>query len=494
MMSSSKEDAQFRAYKDDSRIPCQYGVKCYQKNPQHHNKYKHPPKRETAKQQVKNRTGTKRKQSVKNVGNKTKAQSESPERKLQKTSERFERNLHTLSPSPTRSDDSKSSKEDEDENSDVEETEASNNDNKASDVEKIEASNNDNKNSDVEKTEASNDDITPKEIKKSPSPIECKTTESVSMSDVDTRKAILDLFLVEMPKDFFQFYDFCKGISKGDPLSACKSVRLKLVGPYDVLENKIKYSESKGDRDRFLTHWRYYYDPPEFQTIIRCDDKEGLHFGYWRDDVTEKLVFVAKNRANVNCVFEAVAENIFGAVDAYLQDKAKSANPFEKTAITRLQSQLKNFAKQHDITLERNTVNMKSREKQVVARTFYKIGIVVPYNKKTQLGYRDLAASDSDLQKILKQVEEAGTPEERKAPLAKLDEVVRLATIAADECDFGTCLELGHDLFSNGSVHVQSRGLQMLSIAYTHLQRPQLLKILEAHLKNRKKGCELSAL
>jgi len=92
----------------------------------------------------------------------------------------------------------------------------------------------------------------------------------------------------------------------------------------------------------------------------------------------------------------------------------------------------------------------------------------------------------------LKQIEEAVTPEDRKMPIVKLDEIVRLATIAADECDFGTCLELGHDLFSNGGIHVQTRALEMLSIAYTHLKRPQLLKILEAHLKNRKKDCELS--
>jgi len=61
----------------------------------------------------------------------------------------------------------------------------------------------------------------------------------------------------------------------------------------------------------------------------------------------------------------------------------------------RLHSQLKNFAKQHDITLEKNTANMRARERQVVARTFHKVGIVVPYDKKTQLGYRDLAATDS---------------------------------------------------------------------------------------------------
>lgn len=30
---------------DDTRLPCKYGQKCYQKNPLHHQKYKHPPKR-----------------------------------------------------------------------------------------------------------------------------------------------------------------------------------------------------------------------------------------------------------------------------------------------------------------------------------------------------------------------------------------------------------------------------------------------------------------
>lgn len=98
------------------------------------------------------------------------------------------------------------------------------------------------------------------------------------------------------------------------------------------------------------------------------------------------------------------------------------------------------------------------------------------------------------MQKILKQLKEAATLDERKTMIMKLDEIIRLATIAADECDFGTCLELGHDLFSDGGIHVQSRAVQMLSIAYTHLQRPQLLRILNAHLKDRKKDCELSVI
>lgn len=461
MSSDNDKDAQLQAYKDDPRIPCQYGVKCYQKNPQHHSKYKHPPKREKVEKKTEKLIiGEKRKHPINDDG---KARSESPQKKLQKTRESSERNLHNLSPSPERTD--------------------AVIDNTGDDKEKFN-----------EKPETSSKEISSNGCD-SLNSTEHKhnAAEETSMS-TDAERIIVDLFLVEMPKDFFQFYQFCKSISKDNPLSACKAVRLKLVGPYDALDGKIKVPSSEDDKEKYLTHWRYYYDPPEFQTVVKCDDKEGLHFGYWRDDAVEKPVFVAKNRANVNGIFEPAAENIFGAVDAYLQNKAKSANPFEKTSIMRLHSQLKNFAKQHDITLEKNTADMRARERRVVARTFHKAGIVVPYDKKTQLGYRDLAATDNDLQKILKQIEEAGSPEERKVPIAKLDEIVRLATIAADECDFGTCLELGHDLFTNGGIHVQTRALQMLSIAYTHLKRPQLLKILEAHLKNRKKDCELSVI
>lgn len=33
----------FFAYQKDSRTPCKYGRKCFQKNKEHLDKYKHPP-------------------------------------------------------------------------------------------------------------------------------------------------------------------------------------------------------------------------------------------------------------------------------------------------------------------------------------------------------------------------------------------------------------------------------------------------------------------
>ena len=126
----------------------------------------------------------------------------------------------------------------------------------------------------------------------------------------------------------------------------------------------------------------------------------------------------------------------------HFEEKLKLATPFEKTPIAQLRQKLKNFAKERNITLEKRAPNMQAREKETVARTFHKAALWCRTIRKTQLGYRNLAVSNSELQKVLKQIEDAPVPEMRKMPMSKLDEVIRLATIAADECDFGTVLRV----------------------------------------------------
>lgn len=68
-----------------------------------------------------------------------------------------------------------------------------------------------------------------------------------------------------MPEDFYQFYELCKEILPADPSAAFKAANLLLVGPYDVLNGKLTDSESKFEDKQYLRHWRYFYDPPEFQ-------------------------------------------------------------------------------------------------------------------------------------------------------------------------------------------------------------------------------------
>ena len=78
------------------------------------------------------------------------------------------------------------------------------------------------------------------------------------------REVIPYLFLLEMPEDFFHLYEFCENICKGDPLNALKDLNLQLIGPYDVFREEFINGKVE-NKEALLRHWRYYYDPPEFQ-------------------------------------------------------------------------------------------------------------------------------------------------------------------------------------------------------------------------------------
>lgn len=124
---------------------------------------------------------------------------------------------------------------------------------------------------------------------------------------------IREKFLVEMPDDFYRFWDFCKSQCKNEqkPATVFEKFGLELVGPFDVVAGKFDEADLFEPGD-YLRHWRYFYDPPEFQTIFR-KDKTGIHYGYWRD-MPDKNCLIARNDATKNCEFDFVADNIFAAV------------------------------------------------------------------------------------------------------------------------------------------------------------------------------------
>lgn len=74
----------------------------------------------------------------------------------------------------------------------------------------------------------------------------------------------------------------------------------------------------------------------------------------------------------------------------------KSANVFEKGRIARILKMLTTYARDHKIDTDKKSNEMRARERNVVTNTFHGAGIVVPYDKKTQVGYRPLAATDSN--------------------------------------------------------------------------------------------------
>lgn len=78
-------------------------------------------------------------------------------------------------------------------------------------------------------------------------------------------------FLVKMPDDFFELWSFCETESKNGskPENLFNKFYLSLVGPFDVLAKKFHNIDPFEPGD-YLRHWRFYYDPPEFQVRLFC--------------------------------------------------------------------------------------------------------------------------------------------------------------------------------------------------------------------------------
>ncbi|XP_022084497.1 histone PARylation factor 1-like isoform X2 [Acanthaster planci] len=333
-----------------------------------------------------------------------------------------------------------------------------------------------------EKTECNEEDI------EKESSQECTDyAQPATPSDLDPREEIKWKFKMEMPEDFYDFWEFCQSLNKKNPKDALKdTLGLQLVGPYDVLAGNLKKTP-QSKRSSYCLHWRYYYDPPEFQTIVRGDDETQHHLGYFRDEPKELPVFVAANSAKKSCSISAQGGNIFAAVKLHMDKLCKATkDKAEQSKIQSLQKPLTDWAKKCGHSLDSKSQAMKDREKKVVAKTFHGTGIVVPIDAN-EVGYRELPETDANLKRIFKKIADSKNEDERNKNFEPLDEIINFVQFANDECDYGEGYELGIDLFMYGSPVLHGTIRNVLPLAYTLLRREEFGKILESHLEDRRK-------
>jgi hypothetical protein len=210
-----------------------------------------------------------------------------------------------------------------------------------------------------------------------------ETNESENLENIEA--LIYDHNKMKMPDDFYDFLDFCKSLDSKDPKNALKEIiNLELVGIYDLILNNTKAD--------YKLYYRYFYDPPEFQTVLKGDDETLLHFGYFRDNPNELPDFVAVNEAKIDCKILPKGENIFSAVNWYIDDLLKKKKNEKKlNDLKDLKKNLTNWCEKskHDWPLQIKTAKLKARDKRVNCKTFHEAGICVEVDSRG-FGYREV--------------------------------------------------------------------------------------------------------
>nr|XP_048703644.1 histone PARylation factor 1 isoform X1 [Caretta caretta] len=338
---------------------------------------------------------------------------------------------------------------------------------------------------------------------------QCEKTKEVkkrrsNQADVpdQLRQEVESCYQLRMPEDFYQFWKFCEELKPDKPSEALiSSIGLQLVGPYDILAGKHK--KTKSADLNFNLHWRFFYDPPEFQTIITGDSKTQYHMGYFRDVPDELPAWVGANEAKKSCVISQIGDNVFAAVKLFLSKKLKEVTDKKKSGILKdLDENLTRTAKELGYSLEQKTMKMKQRDKkcfridslrtcsmifpgtEVVTKTFHGAGLVVPVDKN-DVGYRELPETNANLKRICKAIVDAPSDDQRLKAFAPIQEMITFVQFANDECDYGMGYELGMDLFCYGSHYFHKVVGQLLPLAYNLLRRNLFAEIVESHLANR---------
>lgn len=274
----------------------------------------------------------------------------------------------------------------------------------------------------------------------------------------------------------------------GNPLKVLECLNVSLVGPFEYLRGDL---DSLSD-EQLLTHYRYYFDLPEFQTImVQREDADHIHYGYWRDDPEKNPVGICKSKggrvvlesAGKNTKWiEAVACNLFDFTKERIE-QIRCHHPEPKTVST-LSEAVDAFVDKHGIETTQmgdEGCPFKRRSRGIVTPTFHRFGLVV--KMENDIGYRPIGYSNVQLKRILKRMN-ADKQHKRKVNAEEMEVVLTNVCLADDEGDPGMGYELGIDFFYSYPMFAK-KAQRLLSNAYRLTDRDGFIPILKAHLKTR---------
>ncbi|KAJ9454567.1 UPF0609 protein [Diplonema papillatum] len=261
----------------------------------------------------------------------------------------------------------------------------------------------------------------------------------------------------------------CEEKSK-DPLTAFDSLGVRLVGPFEFLHGKLDSASV-----HLHMQWRFKFDPPETLTVLTdsSTNRPSKHWCYHRDDPA-KLPSMITSGTLESYTHHLEAPSLL----AFLWQLSAA----KKNA--KLEALFAEAAKKEGVNLSSAAATKKARDKAVVATTMNRLGLVVPYNKETEVGYRECALSDAEMKSLISKMN-AGTASD--ADLDSFDDVSRFVDIANDEGDYGHGLEVGTNYFclAKPNTRPHNEAKRVLKVAYMLLSRPICEEVIQLHMDYR---------
>lgn len=84
----------------------------------------------------------------------------------------------------------------------------------------------------------------------------------------------------------------------------------------------------------------------------------------------------------------------FSDLCSYFLDEEIKLNPLNKAKAVAVKQSMKTYMHSKNISLTSVATKLKARSLKTVCKTFHRAGLVVPYNRTTDIGYRPLGESD----------------------------------------------------------------------------------------------------
>ena len=264
---------------------------------------------------------------------------------------------------------------------------------------------------------------------------------------------------------------------------------IRLVGPFEVLHGK----QFATDIDKWCDG-RRAFDPPELLTVaivdktsVLCSSAKylsGARLCIHRDSPEQMTYYAVLATVPSEKTFEIMGKSLTAAL-IHAMGTTSTPHPGAIALAKEMESTSLSLPNREALRRERK------KEAPPGSSTYSGLGIAVPYVKKTEVGWREPMFNQKEMLTMLNAIS-SGTA--TKTQHEDLEEQLRFADIANDECDFGLGLQLGLDFLAavpyplhikkssgENKVFVLSQAVRLLDMAYMLLDRDLYGHIIKCH-------------